>query len=428
MLMADQIDTWAAGDSNNPEGLSDLDGLALVRNQNDVQTAELFWSALHNGRAVGVIDDEQLKHLQNFQEVSISDRFAHIPIPKIPGPRIACFTSGSSGEPKAIIRTYESWVRSFELLQTRLRYDQAASTLILGNLAHSMHLFAATEAISRGAELTILKKFSVKRAIEEIRIKGIGLIHAVPAHINLILAYGAMADISPLPSVSHILVGGAKFRESHLAQLSQMFPNANIVEFFGTTETSFITIKDTGASNDSVGQPCDGVSLRIWDQDTQEVPTGTHGTIWVKSDMLFEDYVIGSDPNTKWQDGFLTVGDQGYLDNNGYLHFIARKGSMVTIAGENVFTDHIEREIQKAFPTCEFAVVPIQDAIRGTHLVVASQTSLSDQDVDRLLKLLRAQFGPLKAPRRVFHITKWPTLPSGKIDRQELETLIVGRK
>jgi long-chain acyl-CoA synthetase len=136
--------------------------------------------------------------------------------------------------------------------------------------------------------------------------------------------------------------------------------------------------------------------------------------------MLFEDYIFGEDPNTRWRDGFLTVGDQGYLDADGHLFFTARIGSMVTIAGENVFLDHVERHLQASVPAGEAAVLPVEDALRGCRLVAVTQFKMPDVQSAAVLRSLRDAFGPLKSPKSLVHVTDWPFLPSGKTDRQTL--------
>ena len=139
--------------------------------------------------------------------------------------------------------------------------------------------------------------------------------------------------------------------------------------------------------------------------------------------MLFSRYIVGEDLNTRWQDGYLTIGDQGFLDEAGHLYFTARTGSMVTVAGENVYLDKIERLLNRFVFRGEAVVVPITNKIRGNQLVAMTQFKLPDNLKDEALKAIRAEFGHTKSPRTIIHAPIWPFLPSGKVDRQRLAGL-----
>jgi long-chain acyl-CoA synthetase len=283
------------------------------------------------------------------------------------------------------------------------------------------------EALDRGVVPTVLEKFSPRQVVDRCLTLGLEMIYATPAHLNLMIAYGRKKRVPPLTTVSHILAGGAKLDERHLSQLETLFPHAQIVEFFGTTETSYITMKSPDSPAGSVGKALAGVSLRITDTQGQTLPPGREGMLWINSDMLFEDYVFGEDPNTRWRGGFVTVGDQGYLDPDGNLFFTARIGSMVTIAGENVFLDHLERRLHARVQAGESAILPIEDPLRGRRLVAVTQFEMPRGQAGAILRSLRDEFGPLKSPKSLIHMKDWPFLPSGKTDRQTLLTRVAGK-
>ncbi len=404
--------------------LERTDELLLVAARNDLETLALFRAALLEDRAIGIATKDVLNELDSARVQVGSDQLFVLKDKEVPGPRLACFTSGSTGNAKGILRTYDSWLRTYELQRKLLDCRRDAPVLILGNLAHSMHLYGAMEAFDRQVVPRVLRKFSSKLAVSACSSSRAEIIYATPVHLNLILAHAAKTATEPLEDVRLLLAGGAKLNEQHLDELQRVFPNAKIVEFFGTTETSYITIKQPGAPRGSVGKPCPGVSVKICDDEGNAVTAGAEGTLWVKSGMLFERYIAGEDANTQWCEGYVTVGDQGYLDDGGNLFFTARKGAMVTIAGENVFLDHIEARLRDEVPAGEAVVLSIDDALRGSRLIAVTQTRLPDAAADRALAALREAFGPLKAPRAIVHAPDWPFLASGKTDRRALKAQI----
>jgi long-chain acyl-CoA synthetase len=399
--------------------------LLFIKALNDLHTLALFRAAVLKGGAAGLVAEENLAQL-DCRPASNRDHQLYIANDKtLSGPRLVCFTSGSSGMPKGILRHYESWQRTFQLQRRTLNYPLNAGVLIIGDMSNSMHLYGAMEALDRNVVPEILKKFSPQKTVDTCRICNSELVYATPAHINLILTYARKRSIAPLASVQRVLIGGAKLAEKHQEDLQKLFPNARIVEFFGTTETSYITLKGPNAPTGSVGKACEGVEIRVGEGPDRPALPGVEGLLWIKSDMLFEKYIIGDDENTRWSGGYLTVGDQGYLDERGNLFFTARKGAMVVIAGENVFTDHVERSLASSIFTGEVAVVPVDDPMRGCRLVAAVQCEPTQEQIDHVLRDLREEFGPLKAPKRVVHVADWPFLPSGKTNRQILNRRVV---
>ena len=398
--------------------------LILIRARNDLPTLALLRMAVALGRTAGLAEKDVVDQLACTPVAAADGQLLVAGETVSSQPKLVCFTSGSSGKAKGILRSYDSWLRTFELQRKMLRYQPDAGVLIPGNLAHSLHLFGAMEALERGVVPIVLETFSVKDFIDKSRDHRPQILYAAPAHLSLILAYGRKKPVSPLTSISHILAGGAKLDESSLDLLHALFPNAQIREFFGTSETSYITIKAPDGPPGSVGKPCPGVTLKIGDADGHPVATGREGLLWVKSDMLFERYVFGEDHNTKWRDEFLTIGDRGYLDDDRNLFFTARSGSMVTIAGENVFLDHIEQQLRSHVTLGEAVIVPVEDQLRGTKLVAATQIAMPSDQVAKALVSLRRQFGSLKSPKTILHIANWPFLPSGKTDRKKLEGMI----
>jgi len=401
-------------------GMDLADKLLLIEARNNLHTLAQFRAAVRSGRPAAIVERSVLDTLDAMPVASGREGQLAVEALGLAGEKLVCFTSGSSGSPKGILRTYDSWRRTFETQHKTIKCKENASVLIIGNLAHSLHLYGAMEALDRGVVPTILDKLSPKHVLDTCRTLGLEIIYATPAHLNLLLAYARKKPVPPLPTVSHILAGGAKLDERHLSEIDALFPNARIVEFFGTTETSYITLKSPDAPTGSVGRAVPGVNLEITDDDGRPLPPGEEGVLWINSDMLFERYLIGEDENTRWRDGFLTVGDQGFLDTDGNLFFTARIGSMVTIAGENVFLDHVERALQMQIAEGEAAVLPIGDSLRGCRLVAMTQVRMPDEQARTVLRSLRNKFGPLKSPKTLVHVKDWPFLPSGKTDRQTL--------
>ncbi len=394
--------------------------LLLLLGRNDTATLANLDAAIRCDRSIGLVAEETLRMLPCRPVPQTSGRLHVLEVEPVPDRRIACFTAGSTGQAKGVLRTVASWQRSFQMQRDVYPTAPDTQTVIIGSLTHSMHLYAAMEAMDRGIMPLVMPRFTPKGFADLCRQHASVSVFATPSHLNLMLSSATKHPALALPSVVRVLSGGAKLDERRLAALRRLFPAAEVVEFYGTTETSFITFKGANAPPGSVGTACPGVTMRIRDDLGRDLPPGGIGTLWVKSSMLFERYVVGSAPHTQWRDGFVSVGDQGYLDAAGNFFFTQRQGSMVTIAGQSVYTDDVERFLRQGIDQGECAVLAIRDALRGRRLIAATQFTLAPAESSRLLRAMRLRFGPLAAPIALVPLPDWPFLPSGKTDRREI--------
>lgn len=353
-------------------------------------------------------------------------------------PVLETLTSGSTGQPRRIRRTQASWIASFAVNAT-LGIGHGARVATLGRPIHSLSLYGAIEGLHLGAEVHLLSDIRPDRQRAALAQRQITHLYATPAQLRL-LTDGKSA----CPYLRLILVGGSKLDPALRAALITLAPNAQVREFYGAAETSFITLADASTPEASVGRPYPGVDLHL----------DATGEVWVRSPYLFLDYAPtfhpcpnipangrSSEPAARtlraearqkecapalhstpaaprWRDGWLSVGEIGEL-RDGYLYLKGRAGRMVTVADQNVFPEEIEG-LLLAFPgVIQAAVLPVPDAKRGHVLVAILQGDPTVEPV--VLRALRAQLGPLKTPRSLIWRQDWPTLPSGKTDLKSLE-------
>ncbi len=324
-------------------------------------------------------------------------------------------TSGSSGTPKMIRRAPQSWTRSFDLMATRFGVTAADTYAILGDIGHSLTLFATMEALHLGADLACMTGQLPRSQIKEMERFGVTTLYATPTQLRLILN---VANGPILPNLRYIFVGGGSLDPALRQALTQAIPTATIREFFGASETSFITMADANTPEGSVGAAYPGVMLRV------AAPFET-AEIWVRSPYLFEAYEQGETPDTRWDQDFLSVGELGYLDDAGNLFLRGRKTRMVTIADQNVFPDQVERVLLQHPSVLHAAVLALPNPQRG-HVLVAVIQPRDPLPQPALRQLCKDQLGAASVPRRFVVVDDLPLLPAGKPDLRALEILIRG--
>lgn len=323
-------------------------------------------------------------------------------------------TSGTSGAPKTIRRSPQSWISSFDVTHRLYDVSSMDTYATLGSLAHSLTLYATLEALHLGADLCALSASGPRRQAEQIKENNVTVLYATPSQLRL-LVKGASG---PFGDMRYIFSGGGKLDQGLRNALKSLCPNAHVIEFFGASETSFVTIADPKTPNGSVGRAYPDVTLRIGKAASSGVDD-----IWIKSPYLFDGYQTGTSQDTVWDGDYLNIGDVGYLDENGYLFLKGRKSRMVTIADKNVFPEEIEQVISqmKGIETCAILAQP--DTLRG-HKLTCFVEANDTMTVEMLRDHCRSALNSHAVPREIFIIAKMPYLAAGKPDLHKLQAML----
>lgn len=322
-------------------------------------------------------------------------------------------TSGSTGAPRRIHRSVESWTASFAVNAGLFGIGPGLRLAVPGRLSQSLALYGALEGLCLGAEVHLLDGLRPDRQVAALAARRVQVLYATPAQLRLMAEAGGRLDDLRL-----VLVGGSKLDAALRAALAAMVPGAALREFYGAAEASFITLAGPQTPDDSVGAPYPGVEVAVRDDHGRAVAERAVGTLWVRSPYLFTGYA-GADPGgARWQDGWLSVGEMGAM-RDGHLYLAGRAGRMVTVADQNVFPEEIETVLLGLPGMTRAAVLARPDALRG-HVLIAVCMGDPACEAD-ILRAARGLLGPLKAPRALVWRQDWPETASGKTDLRRLE-------
>ncbi|WP_306027829.1 AMP-binding protein [Stappia sp. MMSF_3263] len=336
-------------------------------------------------------------------------------------------TSGSTGMPKAFQRSHRSWTASFRLCLDTFGIEEADRIFVPGGIGHSLHLFGAVLALDSGLRLDIARRFQPKAILRRMHKAGSSVLVATPTQLQL-LARGAASEGIHLPDLRRVLLSGAKWRDSERELLARMCPGAEVHEFYGTSETSFISHRVAGDPPGSVGRPFKGVEVEIRGAAGDRLADGESGDIWVRSGLLFDGYVMGTEPMTRRDGGWISVGDRGHLDGDGHLWLSGRKGRMIVTSGINVFAEEIEAALLRHPDVGQAAVFGLEDPLRGARIVAAIQPNGSSLPDPRALhRHCLALLEPAKVPRAFQFLSHWPLTPGGKSDLSAIAAQIEHR-
>ena len=260
-------------------------------------------------------------------------------------------------------RSHASWTESFKTNAGLWHITSRDCYAVLGELSHSLALYSCLEALYLEADLLLLSGVRPDRQAQQIANHRSSVLYATPTQIRQLSNYAP----SPLYDLRQVILGGATMDTVTQQAAQSLCPNANVVSFYGAAETSFVSLTDGDTPDGSVGRAYPNVEISVRDDTGLPVSPGTTGEIWVRSPYLFDGY-CDTTASGKSADGFISVGEVGRLDSNGYLFVIGRKSRMFTVADQNIFPEDIERWFQ-ARGVNPVAAVPRRDHRLG-HVAV----------------------------------------------------------
>ncbi|MEM8957447.1 MAG: fatty acid--CoA ligase family protein [Pseudomonadota bacterium] len=342
--------------------------------------------------------------------------------PATHGPRLITRTAGSTGAPRRIIRSQASWTASFAIMASRFGITPADRYGVLGDLSHSLSFYALAEGLHLGASVWMAGELGPAAAARKLGEADVTVLYATPTQLRA-LALATNPDLS-LPSVRLLLVGGGPFDGAASRAALRLFRHARTELFYGTSETSFLTL---GAPcSDGKAPPFPGVDLRLQDAEGAIPAPGETGEVWIAGPYIAFGYGEGdgpfvSPPRTDDQ-GRMTLGERGVQDADGRIRILGRGARMVTVSDRNVFPAAVESWLLARNGVGHAAVLARPDRLRGHRLEAA--ICWQGGDLTRLRADLRDALGSAATPARMITLQDWPLLPSGKTDLAQVRAAL----
>jgi long-chain acyl-CoA synthetase len=237
----------------------------------------------------------------------------------------------------------------------------------------------------------------------------------------------ARADLS---SVRRVMHGSAPCAPSVKRAVLELFPPGAVWETYGGTETmgTVITPEEWLERPGSVGRPAIGSTIKILDDDGNELAPGETGLIYIGSEYGRGFRYAGPDELTEsiYHGDLATLGDVGYVDDDGYLYVVDRRKDLVITGGANVYPAEVETVLARHPAVAEVAVVGLPDDEYGEIVtaVVVAEGELSAPDV---IAFAKEHLVGYKCPRRVELVAELPRDPMGKIRKRDLRTTFSAR-
>tara|TARA_R110002167_G_scaffold185030_5_gene385606 strand:- start:237 stop:1760 length:1524 start_codon:yes stop_codon:yes gene_type:complete len=348
--------------------------------------------------------------------------FTHV-VPDDDTVAMVLYTSGSTGRPKGVPLTHAGhlWALRQRVRRgwpfTHHRLLVAAPLFHMNALCTSLFTFAAS------ASQVLLPEFEATHYLEAIERYRCTWITSVPTMIAMCMARPDVVASTDLSSVTIVRMGSAPVSPKLWSQVREVFPKANIMNVYGTTEAGpvvFAPRPDTPLPDGSVGWAAPEVDLKLVDAAGREAD---EGVLWQRMPAVTPGYLNLPDKTAEvlTTDGWYISGDVFRRDDDGAYYFVGRSDDMFNCGGENIYPGEVEAVLVGHPDIVEACVVPVPDEIKGEKpvaYVVARPGAMLDAETVKQHALANAP--AYQHPRQVHFLDALPLAGPGKVDRKGL--------
>jgi long-chain acyl-CoA synthetase len=343
------------------------------------------------------------------------------------------YSSGTTGRPKGIFRDLPDIepgapLPLMDFVSHVFQFREGMRYLSPAPLYHSAPLASLSGSLRLGATAVVMEHFDAALYLDLVERYGITHSQVVPTMFSRLLKLPEevrqRADVSSLAAIVH---AAAPCPVEVKKQMIEWW-GPILYEYYGATEANGITFCNTEewlAHPGTVGKAILG-EVVILDEDGNECPTGTAGTVWFRGATNFEYY---NDPaqtaESRDASGTTsTVGDVGYLDEEGFLYLTDRKTYMIISGGVNIYPQETENLLITHPKVMDAAVIGVPnddlgEEVKGVVQVTPGVTPGPELERE-LIAFCREHLAHFKCPRSIDFTDDLPRLPTGKLYKRLL--------
>lgn len=346
------------------------------------------------------------------------------------------YSSGTTGRPKGIkphllpIQVDEAGDPLSAMLGKVFGLNDSDVYLSPAPIYHAAPLKYCAGVQALGGTVVLMKRFDAENALAAIERHRVTVTQMVPTmFVRLLqLPEGIRLDYDTSSLRLAVHAGAPCPPEVKDAMLAWWGPI--LVEYYSATEahgTTIMTSAEWTHKRGSVGRAVLGV-VHICDDDGHELPAGEVGTVYFERDVVPFSYHNDPDKTASSRhpahENWSTVGDLGYLDDDGYLFLTDRKSFMIISGGVNIYPQEIENVLTLHPKIFDVAVIGVPDAEMGEQVKAVVQLRdgiVGDDDLaTELIAYVRNRLAHFKAPKSVDFVDELPRSATGKLVKRTL--------
>ncbi len=344
------------------------------------------------------------------------------------------YTSGTSGRPKGVRRPLTGMDPDDAAVMATWFFGLFGLAPFDGHvhlcgspLYHTAVLNFAAISIQLGHPVVLMDRWEPEEALRLVERHRVTHTHAVPTQFRRMLALPdavrARYDTSSLRAVIHSAAPCPP--EVKRRMIEWLGPV--IVEYYAATEGggTLITSEEWLRKPGSVGLPWRGSQIQVLDRAHREVARGEQGLVYMQmGTSSFTYHKDEEKTEAAWAGGMFTVGDIGYLDEDGYLFLCDRSSDMIISGGVNIYPAEIESELSCHPAVADVAVFGIPHDDWGEEIKAVVEPAPGAEPgpalTGELLAFLGGRVAKFKLPRTIDYVGELPRDPNGKLYKRRL--------
>jgi bile acid-coenzyme A ligase len=353
-----------------------------------------------------------------------------LPVPSLPdavSPNESGICSGgSTGTPKVILRSAPSnYDAGLEVPYAAQWMDvPLPERILIPTALYHSNGFNGLRNLLGGNEVLIVEKFDAARVVDVIERYRVTNFTATPTMLQRIADLPGVDD-RDLSSLVWVLQGAAPMPPSLVHRWSDLIGAERLLLCYDMSEGlgfTMIRADEWMEHPGSVGRPVWGSEVRILDADGKDASPGQVGEIYLRSSFGPGRYLGDVQALQPTADGFTTVGDMGYLDDNGYLFFADRRVDMIVSGGANVYPAEVEAALIDNENIADVVVIGLKDEHWGrrVHAVVQPIDSSVPSSAEEVIAYAKSRLAAYKVPKTVEFVDEIPRSAATKVNCRAL--------
>ncbi|WP_296733164.1 AMP-binding protein [Anaerovibrio sp.] len=308
-------------------------------------------------------------------------------------------TSGTTGIPKVLYRDFRSWYNFFPIQNDVFGIDNNTVMFIHGSLSFTGNLNMFLAVMAAGGELLTCRAMGGRKWHGLLADNRATHIYVVPAKLHLLCR-----NCETENTILKYIIGGSQLITQDLYRsLVRVFPGADTILYYGSSELSYISYKIMSGKEDenNLGRPFENIAVTSRDGELfVDTPYGISG--------IHMPY---------------SCGDTGYVNDRGEIIFTGRKTDWINKGGYKISCNRLERLIRQVDGVRAVAVMPFNDKIKGQEIAafVAAKEEISVKDLRDSFALV---LNERERPKKIILLGELPLNDRGKVDKQILGELL----
>jgi long-chain acyl-CoA synthetase len=344
------------------------------------------------------------------------------------------YTSGTTGKPKGVRRpltgiTPEQSALGFGgiLFLFGIQPQDGNVHLVGSPLYHTAVLTFSGAAIHIGHTLVVMDKWTPEAMLERIERYRVTHSHMVPTQFHRLLALpDDVKKRYDMSSLRHMIHAAAPCPPDIKRAMIEWWGPV-IDEYYAASEGggTIVTTEEWLKKPGTVGRPWPISEIAIFDDEGNQLPANDIGTVYMSMQTGDFEYYKDKEKTRKNRIGkFFTVGDAGYLDDDGFLFLVDRKSDMIISGGANIYPAEIE-SVLLTYPKVGDAAVfgiPHEDWGEEVKAVIepAAGVAPTPELAAEILEFCAGKLAKFKTPKSVDFIAEMPRDPNGKLYKRKL--------